>query len=1565
MSKAGAAGEKKSGGSKAPPPAPVAVMNGGAGPELSALATRLGNAGLQAYLRAAGAAAGAASPALPLRAERDERLEREADAFAARVPTTRSAAPRGALQAPQRVDGRLPLPLEAALREAGEPLDAALRRDFEPALGLRLDAVRIHRGPAAQAAAAALGARAFTYGDRLAFARGAFAPHSVAGRALLAHELAHLRQQAVRGRAFLACQQRPDLAPSQPGEIVTELRPGLIQRSGRGYLRLIAGGREWLRLEWNPAQTTAPEVTFAETERSGGRGYGLRVLADYEVHCWLTRAVEATDTTSMYRLFSYDLRFTGTLEVDGHEVPLPYRHREFYRPERSVEFEERPLPLTPPTPESLEPLADAPAPTTAPDQLQHAQEQAREQDLIRGHPAFDSRAEMEAYIAAHPEESFIGIGTTFGRFVARRVNEAELQRLAGALRSDPDRLPEEAWDAERHRSAWSVTGIYQQGHAVDLEVFANRYYSEDIQAEIGREGELEEAEIYRVGSRSFGRKTLDHDQASARWTALDEMPTATLRRLETEPGHRFYKLRVRGAGRLHEIDEQYFEGRDAFNREIATRPDTGWVALYNAMVESPSAPGITRYLMAQLDREGRATPLVAQLTGRPQLAEAVSRRVYFHVEDRAQQLVLQRIEAGRRQLDPYATRNERMQAFVLGFPDMNAEQRSEALRFLGVPADQQSHVSEMLSTREAALRVALGLEESVTEEEWETAMADNTAAGGAIRTTVTYRVSLEQMMRWAQATLDGYGQAAAQLQSGAVKALRLEGELGTEVRRAVYREMGFHRLDPAGFPHGQETEGWFPDPLDAGSIAFTSLAEQMYANHVRSEASTGTVLHVLAVTAMVVASIAMILIAQEAGVVAAGLLFAEGSAAFVATEIVVSGLVMTALAEMQTRVLEGRWSEPGEVVGHAALNIATFGAFRYLNTLLAAGARSFVTARVGGEEAFVASRGAQRAPEALRIGGIGATFFTLGIGQRLASGQGFSSWGDFALFAYENLLTLALLEGGAHLARPLMTESGIWARQNRLGVFETEITALRGESVRLQRDLASLAARPQAAERDAPALAERTTQLLETQRALCERLRESFRTRSDARALEAQAGAELQAIDAALGGIRQAQFLRAQRITPIEGSESVFSYEGGSAAVERFREFYGSERVRAAEDGTLRVEVPGLETGELVFVPAESLAPPVGAPAGAAPTVPTIVERQIALRARQQALLARARRLGVTDPTLTAISAARLQVAQRTRPEALDAAERLIAEAERVAGAEMENQTRNVLANLRRRLGARAIDQIRAGELAGVTDADLADVLWQARGLKNMGVAQLRALVFAARPGEPAIDFPRLLRTIRSGGFNVADRNFALETFTQMMELRIPGARQTLADMARSTGSFRGGLFEMEAIRYLGGVEQVRGSQVRRAIGARAREYDIELTNGTRVECKDWATWEYAEESLGDPFARDMLALTDNFANPAGMRRLRYLFRSPPPRSVENIRLFLRGRLERLLTERGADRATRDAMLAEFDDYLLLVEAPDLQRTGGVPLPDPRIAPPPGPPPRRDEDDEDAGTAGN
>ena len=57
----------------------------------------------------------------------------------------------------------------------------------------RLAEVRIHRGLKAQEAADALGARAFAIGDAdIYFGRGEFDPSSRSGRAVLAHELAHV-----------------------------------------------------------------------------------------------------------------------------------------------------------------------------------------------------------------------------------------------------------------------------------------------------------------------------------------------------------------------------------------------------------------------------------------------------------------------------------------------------------------------------------------------------------------------------------------------------------------------------------------------------------------------------------------------------------------------------------------------------------------------------------------------------------------------------------------------------------------------------------------------------------------------------------------------------------------------------------------------------------------------------------------------------------------------------------------------------------------------------------------------------------------------------------------------------------------------------------------------------------------------------------------------------------------------------------------------------------------------------------------------------------------------------
>jgi hypothetical protein len=1519
--------------------------------------------------------------------EADDATEADAERLADRVSMSGSTAAAGPADAEPKGgktdaplssltratrSAALPPDMAAAIAGPGQELDAGLRSFFEPRFGISLATVRVHTDAMAWHSAAARNARAYAFGPHLVFGRNQYAPDTNAGRALVSHELAHVAQQSALGQPFLGRRES-----GQPDEIVTELRPGLKQHSGRGYTELEIGGRGWVRLEWNPAHRDTPKIEIVVNESADTEAVGLRITADFDVNAKLDRSVEdAGDEifkAHFYRLFSYDFRFPGTLQVntaasdpgslapnkkDFQRTKLPYRAREFYKPEINPEFPQD-RPLIPPTPDLLDPLKDSPNPNKAPDERQSEIKEQEQQEVIRGQPAFATRAEMEAYIKQHPNESFIGIETTYGRFVARQIDEDELQRLATVVRSDAEDLPEVAWDAERRRSGWRITGIYQNGRLVDLHQFAESYYSDQFLASSGAPGDFEEAEVYRIGEHSFGRKSLTHDAALARWAQLDTMTSSQVFLLDTEPKHRFVLLRVSGVGHTHDIDQRYFHGRDEFFQSVVRFADTGAneVELYNRFA---STDDIRYYLYANSDRERNNPAFVEALRKHGALAQAVSRAIYNEVQVRAQNLALQRIVAGAEQLRPFAEDAERMRVFVLGFPQLDEQKRKDAVAFIGVPEGLRSHVIEILSDRGNATRVALGLEGSVTVEELE--IRGSGRFTHLEKVPHTYRVSLDLLMGWAQDTVTGLEQAAEQLRNGEVWALWLEGELGDTIRAQVYREFGFHLLDPKRFPHRDETSGWFPDPLDPGPLAFSSLAEQMYANRVHHIANDERVIRVLKVTALVVVTIVLILVAEEIGAVVAGYLFAEGSAAFVATELVVSGTVFTALEEVRTRALEGHWDSVGEVVGHAAINIATFGAFRFLNTLLAAGARSFVAGLIG-EEAFTASRGAQRAAGALRITGIGAASLGIGIVQRLASGQGFSSTGDFALFAYENLLSVALLEGASVLSRPLMASGRMWARSQRLGAYEIEITNLQGDVARLQRNLVSTLLRPQASARDAPGLTEETTKLLQTQRDLCTKLRENFRNRGDAKALEAEAGQELADIEGALTGIEQAKFLTEQRIVPVEGSESVFTYEGGAAGVERFRQYYGADRVHVAEDGSIRVEVPGLETRELVFVPAENVKAPAGT--GGAPKVPTLVEQQLALQTRQQALLSRASRLGVRHASLDAVR--RLRPTQTTRPETLRSTEEAIIRAEREAGAAMDKLAKNILKNVGDRLGPGAIDQIRAGELSGISDTELADILWQARNLRRMGVAQYRALVFAARAGEPAIDFPKLLRTMRRGRFRVADRNFALETFAQLMELKVPGTRQMLADMSASTGKFRGGLFQMEVIRYIGGAERVASIEAPVEIGARIREYDITLRDGTRIECKDWESWEHAD-GLADQFERDVISLTgEKFTNPKGLRQVRYLFRlvdGKPVRPVTEIRSFLRARLERALTQRNADHDTRNAMLHEFDDFTDLVQAPNLQRTGGVPLPPIPIAPP-SPALRKDEDEdenEDEGT---
>ncbi len=114
----------------------------------------------------------------------DDPAERDADGLAARVL---------GFPAPRRASGAggAPPPASRPALGSGKPLGSAALGFFEARFGRDLGHIRVHDNEAAAASAHALGARAFALGHDLAFARGAYAPETIAGQRLLAHELAH------------------------------------------------------------------------------------------------------------------------------------------------------------------------------------------------------------------------------------------------------------------------------------------------------------------------------------------------------------------------------------------------------------------------------------------------------------------------------------------------------------------------------------------------------------------------------------------------------------------------------------------------------------------------------------------------------------------------------------------------------------------------------------------------------------------------------------------------------------------------------------------------------------------------------------------------------------------------------------------------------------------------------------------------------------------------------------------------------------------------------------------------------------------------------------------------------------------------------------------------------------------------------------------------------------------------------------------------------------------------------------------------------------------------------
>ena len=101
----------------------------------------------------------------------------------------------------------VPATVNRTVGAPGQVLPGELRGELESAFGVDFDHVRVHTDTEAELSARALGASAYTVANHVVFGPGAYAPETVGGKRLIAHELAHVVQ------APKACSQRNPRRP--------------------------------------------------------------------------------------------------------------------------------------------------------------------------------------------------------------------------------------------------------------------------------------------------------------------------------------------------------------------------------------------------------------------------------------------------------------------------------------------------------------------------------------------------------------------------------------------------------------------------------------------------------------------------------------------------------------------------------------------------------------------------------------------------------------------------------------------------------------------------------------------------------------------------------------------------------------------------------------------------------------------------------------------------------------------------------------------------------------------------------------------------------------------------------------------------------------------------------------------------------------------------------------------------------------------------------------------------------------------------------------------------------
>ena len=128
----------------------------------------------------------------------------------------------------------VPEPVRDVISSTGRSLDVSIQRAMEERMGDSFGDVQVHTGPTAASACESINARAFTVGNHIAFNSGEYDPNSAEGQHVLAHELAHVRQQTGGAVSML---------PQEGLELEIDPDPQLEREAEKTAQQVMEGGK--------------------------------------------------------------------------------------------------------------------------------------------------------------------------------------------------------------------------------------------------------------------------------------------------------------------------------------------------------------------------------------------------------------------------------------------------------------------------------------------------------------------------------------------------------------------------------------------------------------------------------------------------------------------------------------------------------------------------------------------------------------------------------------------------------------------------------------------------------------------------------------------------------------------------------------------------------------------------------------------------------------------------------------------------------------------------------------------------------------------------------------------------------------------------------------------------------------------------------------------------------------------------------------------------------------------------------------------------------------------------